>query len=202
MTRRRFGYRSFVGFHNEWIRGHVTSNAGGAQMNSGRASPLDRPQCGSAAANAYRRVISQPRSIGVGFPPRLQLPQLLHRVGHPCVLIPVIRIVGMVLPQVGAEYKHVLVRQHLAQIGDADRPTDRFHCRHSCSVDSQGLSIRWTGVSVCLHRSIVRQAAQHVDVVLHTKDCGALFETTSTPALSGHHRAHRQPSWSAESESA
>jgi hypothetical protein len=31
----------------------------------------------------------------------------------------------------------VLMHQHLAQIGDADRPTDRFHCGHSSSVVSK-----------------------------------------------------------------
>src|SRR5215471_6815728 len=38
--------------------------------------------------------------------------------------------------------------------------------------------------------SIVRRAARHVDVVLHTKGCDALFAGTTTPALSA--RNHRE----------
>jgi len=68
---------------------------------------------------------------------RLALAQLLHRVHHPRVLIPGIRIVGVVLPHIGAEDKYVLMHQHLAQVGDADRPADGFHYGHSSSVVSK-----------------------------------------------------------------
>src|SRR4029077_4071212 len=103
-----------------------------------------------AADSDYRRIHDRVDAA------RLALAQLLHRVHHPRVLIPGIWIVGVVLPHIGAEDKYVLMHQHLAQVGDADRPADGFHYGHSSSVvskrycaSSHRISDRTVGAPCC-----------------------------------------------------
>jgi hypothetical protein len=57
----------------------------------------------------------------------LQLLQPLDGVGDPDLFFPAGRIV---LHDLGAQHEHVLVHQHLAQIGCVDRAADGFDSRH------------------------------------------------------------------------
>jgi hypothetical protein len=42
---------------------------------------------------------------------RFQITQLLYCVVDPCLLIPVVREVGVVLPELGAEYENMLMHE-------------------------------------------------------------------------------------------